>query len=135
MQHPKHQKDSSPQEGNLHKTKSIKHGDAVILAPFGSHNDQTRRMDIKARCRMADGSTKAICIWGMVSNYENDWSEAKVWRTSLQKVIVDIGYPSCTKAAMIAYKHVLMASELAKHCDASEASFCLWLTKALHVCV
>ena len=73
-------KTKAPEKGAFRKRakkeRPIKHRDAVAISPFGSHNAQTMRTGIQAKCQIPDGSTKTIGIAAIVTK---EGVEAKVW--------------------------------------------------------
>ena len=83
----------------------MKHADAVIITAHGSINDDSGRMDIKAKCMMPDGSYKTIGILGMIN--KNGYEDA-TWKTLLETM--QAKNSKCTQGDMVALRDELMAN-------------------------
>ena len=85
------------------KVQVMKHADAVTA--HGSINDDSGRMDIKAKRMMPDGSYKTMGILGMIN--KNGYEDA-IWKTLLETMKEQSG--KCTKRGMVALRDELVAS-------------------------
>ena len=86
--------------------KELKHADAVIITAHGSINEDTGRMDIKARCHLEDGSYKTIGILGMVKKHGY---EDGIWKKLFHTLHTQSG--KLTKRDMVDLRDKLVANQ------------------------
>ena len=83
--------------------KPIAHGDAKIIKPFISTNLDTGRVAIHAKCTMADGSTREICILEVRRAHTANFASIG------QKLMAMANEGSMTKGDMVRAKDAMLA--------------------------